>query len=221
MDRVESVTTPRKIASEPRGRSCPRQMKLLPVLLDARPRYLGVSATDASLLQLPVGSGILVQELIRSAQRVTAHPPVVVPDFAPDPSYEKRMRTLAPIIDSVASPTAFKRGLNRYDPSDLLLLISPCLFPKSGFDLRPLLPGTTREAPMVRHLLAFETSPLGTKEFVQSEDGRVRRIQRYFEPVTWPFAAGVVASLVPIASLITTSELPRLPLDHLRRALSL
>jgi lipopolysaccharide/colanic/teichoic acid biosynthesis glycosyltransferase len=196
-------------------------MKLIPLLLDSRPRYLGVGATDASLLQLPVGQSHLVLELVKSVQKVTAHPPIVVAPFAPDQSYDTRMRTLAPIIEAVTTPTAFKSSLTRYDPSDFLLMVSPSLYPKVGFDLRPLMAGAIREAPMVRHLLAFETSSLRTKEFVHSEDGRVRRIQRYFEPVTWPFASGVVASLVPIASLMTTSELPTLPLDQLRRALAL
>jgi lipopolysaccharide/colanic/teichoic acid biosynthesis glycosyltransferase len=196
-------------------------MKLIPLLLDSRPRYLGVGATDASLLQLPVGQSHLVLELIKSVQKVTAHSPIVVAPFAPDQSYDTRIRTLAPIIEAITSPAAFKGGLTRYDPSDFLLMVSPSLFPKGGFDLRPLMAGAIREAPMVRHLLAFETSSLRTKEFVHSEDGRVRRIQRYFEPVTWPFASGVVASLVPIASLMTTNELPTLPLDQLRRALAL
>jgi hypothetical protein len=91
-------------------------MKILPVLLDGRPRYLGVSATDSSLLQLPVGHGLLLRELIESARRVTAYPPVVLATFASDPSYEKRIRALAPSIETVTTPAAYKRGLNRYDP---------------------------------------------------------------------------------------------------------
>src|SRR5262249_17757890 len=50
-------------------------------------------------------------------------------------------------------------------------------------------------------------------------EGRVRRIRRYYDTVTWPFISGVTASLLPASSL-QRSELVSTPLVDLRSRLA-
>ena len=57
------------------------------------------------------------------------------------------------------------------------------------------------EQQIAHHLVAFETGVAGTKEHVDVDArGIVRSIHRYYEPATWPFIAGVSASLVPVST---------------------
>ena len=61
----------------------------------------------------------------------------------------------------------------------------------------------------------------GTKECIQpGPGGRVMRLQRYYESVTWPFTEGVPCSFVPVASMAVAGDLPFASLDKLRAALS-
>jgi lipopolysaccharide/colanic/teichoic acid biosynthesis glycosyltransferase len=51
-------------------------------------------------------------------------------------------------------------------------------------------------------------------------DGRVRRIQRYYHFVTWPFTAGISCSLLPVSCALLALDLPFGSLPELRRALA-
>ena len=43
----------------------------------------------------------------------------------------------------------------------------------------------------------------GTREYADIDaEGRVRRVRRYYESVTWPFIAGVAASVLPVSALL-------------------
>ena len=73
----------------------------------------------------------------------------------------------------------------------------------------------------MKHLVALEQRGEGTKEYVDADSsGRIRAIQRYYDSVTWPFASGVAASLVPVACLRVSFELPLGSLPRLRRVLA-
>ncbi len=192
-------------------------MATIPILLDARPRYLGAVG---SLLLLPTGAGLLLDEIAQAAAAVTAHAPLVLPLFTHDADYLLALRERGVAPSDIVSAAVFRDPLARFEPSDQFLLVSPACYPADGLDLRRLRDAHA-DARMLRHLLAFETSTLGTKELVQpGSDGRLRRIQRYFEPVTWPFPAGVIASLVPVACVLTGAEAPWESLADLRRTLA-
>lgn len=196
-------------------------MRVHPVLLDSRPPYLESEGGGNSLLLLPVGRGPLIAEIAESARKVTHQPPVVFPSFAFDEVYEDGIRAACPSVAEIVDRATFTDPFSRYDSSDLLLLISPHYYPATGLELEAFVGIRLASGGMVRHLLAFESSSLGTKELVHAgDDGRVRRIQRYFDPVTWPFPAGVIASLVPVACLLTAVEVPLLPLEALRQTLT-
>jgi lipopolysaccharide/colanic/teichoic acid biosynthesis glycosyltransferase len=192
----------------------------IPVLLDVRPAYLGDGPAD-SLLLLPTGTGTLFDEVRASVAAVTPQPPLVLPLFAADAGYARGLRGGAGAPPELLSPAVFRDPLARFEPSDQLLLVAPGCYPADGLDLRRLVGARVDDARMMRHLLAFETTSLRTKEFVQpGSDGRVRRIQRYFEPVTWPFPAGVIASLVPVACVLTGPDAPWASLGELRAMLA-
>ena len=193
-------------------------MTVIPILLDVRPRYLGRDSTSASLLRLPTGNGTLLREITERVAEVTARAPIILPNFATDSGYEREIRTACSRVESVTTAASFRESLGVFDPSDALLLVAPNIHPTTGFDFRQLM-GEEGDSAMVRHLLAFEANSFRTKEFVhRTDDGRVRRIQRFFDPVTWPFPAGVIASLVPIMCLHADPGLPLASLDDLRRA---
>ena len=192
-------------------------MSLVPVLLDARPTYAEDDVTRGSLLLLPTADDLLLNELLESVRGVSAHRPVVLTAFEPDAAYESRIRSVCPDVHSIVSVANFRTALERFLPSDALLFVSPSVYPLSGMDLRPLCTRPVNDARLVRHFVAFEAPSYGTKELVQAdEQGRVRRIQRYFEPVTWPFPSGVLASLVPVACAQMTEALDLRSLEALR-----
>ena len=196
-------------------------MTIVPVLLDARPAYFGQECGATSQLLCPTADVALVSELYRAVRAVTSHAPYVLPSFTPESSYLSLVRQECSAIDSVLDSDGFMTLLGRLDPSDVLLLVSPACVPASPLDLQPILRSTRATAGMVRHLLAFDATTVRTKEFVQTgTDGRVRRIQRYFEPVTWPFPIGVIASAVPVACFHMADSIPLDSLMALRQALT-
>jgi lipopolysaccharide/colanic/teichoic acid biosynthesis glycosyltransferase len=196
-------------------------MSIVPVLLDVRPSYAHNALDTGSLLLLPTADDLLLREVMRSVQRVTAHRPVVLTAFEPDAEYERRVRAGYSDVENIKSVSKFRSLIDRFTPSDSFLFVAPVCYPSDGVDLRPLCTAAVNDARMVRHLVAFEAPTLHTKELVQADDdGRVRRIQRYFEPVTWPFPSGVLASLVPVACAQMVMPLTLTSLEELRLQLS-
>jgi len=128
---------------------------------------------------------------------VTGAPPVIATRFGIDAAYEEAIREACPDAEAVVTLPALVEHLYTYEPSDRLLLADPVCFP-----LDPQDPAIARldeggDPRSVKHLMALERADEGTKEFVDADaSGRIRSIQRYYDSVTWPFAAGVAASLV-------------------------
>ncbi len=196
-------------------------MTWYPVLLDAALPFMGEGATARSALLMPVGAVPLLRELEAAVSALTAASTIVLPTFAIDDEYERRIRGAATRVGAVATPEGFRDQLSRFDPSDTLLFLAPSCHPAGGVDLQPLADRRKDDGRIVKHLVAFEATSLHTKEIVQTgSDGRVRRIQRFYEPVTWPFPAEVVASLVPVACLLLAPELVLTSLPELRRTLT-
>ena len=198
-------------------------MSAIPIVLDHCPAYLRGADAHESLLSLPTGVGTLLEEVIGALAAVTPHRPLVMPLFAFDEGYERAILAGRPKIGGIVPPHVFRDPLARFDPTDQLLIVSPLLYPADGLDLRALVGDRKRahDRRMMRHLLAIETSSLGTREFVQSgAEGGVRRIQRYFDPVTWPFTTGVIATLVPVACLLSVTDVPLTSLEELRSVLA-
>ncbi len=196
-------------------------MRIIPLLLDARLPYVGEGDRASSLLLLPTGTGTVLEEVMERVSDVTQHAPLLLPRFDAGPRYLAAVRRTAPQLAAVVGAEVFRDPLSRFDPSDTLLIVAADCYPLDGIDLRPLVEARVRDSRMLRHLLAFETAPLGAKEFVQpGVDGRLRRVQRYFEPVTWPFPAGIVASCVPVSCVLVAGDAEWTSLTAVRASLA-
>jgi lipopolysaccharide/colanic/teichoic acid biosynthesis glycosyltransferase len=131
------------------------------------------------------------------------------------------VRAAYPAVHSVLPVRDFAAHLAAYEPSDCLLVVDPQLFP-----VEDLAPGSLVRHPIydhrwVRHLVSLATSDGGTRECLELDaGGRVRRIQRYYDDLTWPFAAGVCCSLLPAACAAMISDMPFTSLSELRRHLA-
>jgi lipopolysaccharide/colanic/teichoic acid biosynthesis glycosyltransferase len=192
-----------------------------PVLLDSRPRFVGQTRA-ASLLRLPLGEGSVLSHLMARLRVITGTPPVVVARFDTDSAYEQAIRAACPDVEAVLPLPAFLEKLAGYEPSDHLLFADPECFPLDPRDpALARLEARDEDARSVTHLLALQAGGEGTKEFVDADaSGRIRKIQRYYEAVTWPVATGVACTLVPVSCLRVAYELPLASLQRLRRALA-
>jgi len=192
-----------------------------PVLLDCRPDFLP-RAHGGSLLLVPLGDGTVLSHLRQRLAVVTSMPPVIVTRFEIQPAYEKAIREVSPDVEFVESLPTFAERFHTYEPSDRLLLTDPTCFPLDAHDS-----GLARlneeddDRRGVKHLVAIQRGGEGTKEYLDADaSGRIRSIQRYYDAVTWPFGGGVACSLVPVASVRVSFELPLASLPRLRRILA-
>ncbi len=194
-------------------------MNLYPIFLDSRPPYL--MGSRASLLLTPLGTGTLLDHLWVRLAAVSPNPPAVRPAFAPDSDYAERVTRISPRARVLSDAHSLDGYLARLEPSDWLFIVDPRCFPIDGLDPESLLRHTSADPRWVRHLVALDTSVTGTKEHVDLDpEGRVRRIQRYYDAVTWPFAAGVACSLLPRSCNLAGEELELTSLSDLRLSLA-
>ena len=194
-------------------------MWTFPILLDCRPAFLP-RARGGSLLLAPLGDGAVLSHLTARLRVVTAAPPVIVTRFEIDTAYEEAIRRACPDAEVVETLPSFIERLHSYEPSDHLLLADPTCFPLDAGDPAIARLGEGGDPRSVKHLVALEEHGEGTQEYVDADSsGRIRAIQRYYDSVTWPFASGVAASLIPVACLRVSFEVPLGSLPRLRRVL--
>jgi len=196
-------------------------MRLFPVALDFRPPYLAECASDISLLLMPLGQGTLLDYLRTSFSAVTRNPPLVLTTFVPSAAYQAAIRKACPTVEAILPAADLGGRLGAYQPSDWLLITDSRQLPVEGLDLTGLVTNLDEASRWVRHLVTLEATLAGTQECVQFDTaGRVSRIQRYYEDVTWPFASGVTCSLVPVACTQRTGSVPFHSLPDLRTSLA-
>ncbi len=176
-------------------------MRIVPVFLDARPGYLAGSP-GISLLQMPAGSSTVLGRL---RAEVSPHAPgrvLVLTTFDPGPDYVASIGGPAAGVDEVLSPAGLARRLHQFEPSDWLLLRDAVTLAAEPLDIGPLVANLEGEGRSSRHLVVPAGTSAGTTErLLLDAEGRVVRIQRYYDRVTWSFAAGVACSAVSVASL--------------------
>jgi lipopolysaccharide/colanic/teichoic acid biosynthesis glycosyltransferase len=198
-------------------------MGVYPILIDSRPPYLGRSARAPSLLLVPLGADLLVGHLRSRLGTVTTERPVVIAAEGAANGYREEIAAAAPGARIVATARELEEALADVEPSDGLLVVDPRCFSPLDSDLPALVSGSNpgSDPRWASHLVAFaQAGGSGTREYAEfDEEGRVRRIQRYYDSVTWPFISGVAASLVPASSLRGT-ELVATPLVELRSRLA-
>jgi lipopolysaccharide/colanic/teichoic acid biosynthesis glycosyltransferase len=195
-------------------------MRIWPVILDSQPSYLHGRGRSASLLLAPLGTSVLVEHLVSALAGVTENKPLIVAADDADASYGDWVRALCPTAQVVGTADEFAEALASHELSDALLIVDPRCMPVHGFQFSELVRHHTAEPRISHHLVAFEQAVAGTKERVRFDtSGQIRGIQRYYEHTTWPFVAGIAASLVPCACGIgMESVIPR-SLSELRHVL--
>lgn len=191
-----------------------------PVFFDRQPRYLQGNES-ASLLFLPTAAGTLYDELRRALAPVTTTLPWVVPCFAASDAYLARMEPLCGPGRVVDGFDALRHAAALLDPADHLLLIDAHRYPQGGFDFAGLCEEHDGHDGYVRHLVSLPAPKAGARERAWvTPDGRLRRIQRYFSSQAWPFAAGVLCTLVPVTVLMALEGTRIETLAQLRGALA-
>jgi lipopolysaccharide/colanic/teichoic acid biosynthesis glycosyltransferase len=173
------------------------------------------------LLLIPIGSGSLVEHLRARLETVTAQRPVVIAPAGATNGYRDDMAGAAPAARIVVTARELEDALADVEPSDGLLVVDPRCFSAADFDLRALVYDSTFDPRWATHLVTFaDGGGAGTREYAEFDgEGRVRRIQRYYDTITWPFISGVAASFLPAPSL-RGAELVATPLIELRSRLA-
>lgn len=196
-------------------------MTIKPIIFDCRPGYLRGGQTPRSLLLAPVGTGTFLSYLLKRIAHVAVGSPIIATSFEPGAAYEHAVRDACPSAEVVVPVDGVNTLLGEYEPADLLLFVDPRCFPAGGFDPGLLLDeGTFVHG--VRHLVGLETGTRGTKEYALLDaDGTVRRIQRYYDGITWLRSCGVSCSLISVGSARLVEKTSFLTLSRLRGALSL
>jgi len=170
---------------------------------------------------MPLGTGTLVDHLCGRLSQASLNPVTVVPGFEPDAAYEAALRCASPRVGEVVGARGLASQVRGHEPSDWLLIVDPCNYPADGWELGDLVADLTQNPRTVRHLVTSDTSSAGTKEYVQyNDEGRVERIQRFYDGVTWPFASGVSCTLLPVSCTLMLTGFPYASLSELRRALA-
>jgi lipopolysaccharide/colanic/teichoic acid biosynthesis glycosyltransferase len=191
-----------------------------PVVIDSRPAYLGDGEPIPSLLLVAVGSDSLVAHLLASLETVTHHPPAVIAPPGIRNGYRDHMAAAAPRAGVVVDSAELEAALAEVEPSDSILVVDARRFSPDGSDLRALVSEAGSDPRWATHLVAFAEGGAGTREYAELDpEGRVRRIRRYYDSVTWPYIEGVAASLLPSSS-VRGSELFATPLPELRGRLA-
>lgn len=192
-------------------------MTIYPVFIETTPAFLRFGRERRALLLTPIGTHLLAQVWAQRLLEFTRETPAVLyPEALDDasPIALARMGTAgATVIASI------DEILDRAEPSDWLLLLDPRYYPTENSGLRALAENLSSECE-VRHLVAMDQSEQGLREFVQFDaKARVRRVQRFYDGVTWLQTRAVIATLLPVSAAREMSPTMFTELGRLRQGL--
>ncbi len=195
-------------------------MAVIPVIIDAKPGFLSEAGGDLTLLSVPMGKDTLLSYAQSWLQDVTREPVTVLTPFEAGSGYERRLRSGHQRMGSVMHPDGLRDLLSTYEPSDWLLLLDLHDFPVNNLDLAKLMSYST-DSRGATHLVSLDADARATQESVRFDaESRVRRIERYYEGVTWLQTSGVAASLVRVAAILGLPETHFATLPELRKSLA-
>jgi lipopolysaccharide/colanic/teichoic acid biosynthesis glycosyltransferase len=196
-------------------------MKIWPVLLDSQPAFLSGRGRSASLLLAPLGAHTLLEYLRACLEPVTRNAPLIVPLTFPEREYSDWVKSVSSSARVAVTPQGVADTVANFELSDALLIVDPRCLPIRALDFSSLVAHYSAEPRISHHLVSFKKAIGGTQERVSFDSsGHVRRILRHYESATWPFIAGVSATLVPVASgILSDGEVPS-SLGDLRRRLA-
>lgn len=196
-------------------------MRIRPVLLDSRPTFFRPGGRNESLLLVPFGTHTLLEYLRAWLEPVTRDVPLIVSAEPGERNCAEAIRGLCPGAIVAQSTEAIADAVAGYELSDALLIVDPRCLPVDSLALSSMAQHYAVELRVAHHLVVFERSVSGTQERVSFDgSGQVRRILRHYEP-TWPFIAGVTATVLPVASGILADGVIPASLTNLRQTLAL
>ena len=176
-------------------------MRLFPVLIDARPAYLGGGHAPRSLLLTPVGPRTLLEHVHVGFRTISPHPVTVLTVFEPDEAYTRALRASRVAIEAVLPIRAFAERVHAHQPSDWFLIRDARRVSASPLDIEDIVGDLGNDPRWVRHVVPLAATVAGTSEYVILDPGgRVSRIQRSsWSKCTWVCStsvrqAGITAS---------------------------
>src|SRR5262245_56592875 len=174
-------------------------MNTFTVIIDSQPDYLSSGNSAELLLLAPLGPATVLEHLLSCLHDdVKQHSPWIVAPSAVSDTYHARLDMACPDVRAVGGWSELTEALQASEPSDMVFIIDPRCLPTHRFDLPDLRGPLAPDPRWAIHLVSFDRGP-STKELVHFDSaGRVRRIQRYYESVTWPFITGVAGCLLPV-----------------------
>lgn len=179
---------------------------LMPLILDA-PLPIGPAGGHGdSLLMLPVGSGLLVDQLVKELSVLGHHRITIVSPLGDHRPYEDRLDPDLLRQLRIVKPHELPPILAKCEASDYLLVVDPRYWPIIGFDFG-FIAAQARSYQGATHAIAVGATADGTRERVEYDSqGNIRRVQRLYSPMSWPAttAATVFCSVAPARALCDT-----------------
>ena len=195
-------------------------MTIFPMIVDTQPAYAGCTSDRGSLLLMPLGAGTLLSYVCDGLGSAGEQRLRILTGFEPIPEYEQAVRDVHADVDAVVRAVDFASTLETLEPSDWLLIVDPRCLPLERNTVAELARANGSPS-SARHLVALENGSQGTTECVQVDaGGRVYRIQRYYDGITWLNTCGVACSLVSAASINGAGVRGFSSLPNLRRELA-
>jgi lipopolysaccharide/colanic/teichoic acid biosynthesis glycosyltransferase len=189
---------------------------VLPVIIDSQPDCLKNGNSVCSLLTLPLGTGTVLQYLVKRLDELRADEMRILLPAGLNHGYAETIGKIAGGNAEVIRSVELSRLLHEYEPADLVLFIDPRYWPTDGFDFQGL-SRKSRDSRWALHAVAAQASADGMQEYVRfDEEGRVRHIRRFYDRVTWPETGAIPCSIVPVTA---AEDLSVSSLIELRQAL--
>lgn len=184
-------------------------MTTFPIIIDSKPGYLRDGDGPVSIALLPYGRTTILAHVAARLVEITRRKPSVVRTFEADGRYDDAIATAGDIVGVSACADKFAARMASFEPSDWLLFVDLRCFASSGFDPQPLFEDVSATPRIARHLVALDWNNGGTNERVEFDAaGLVRRVQRYYDAVTWTVSSGVACSLIPVSALSMSQGWP-------------
>ena len=197
-------------------------MALLTLLIHRGQPGTCAGGSPMSLLNLPLGTGSFLQhvdERVRMLPGAENRRLVVVPAFPFDRAYEQRAAASVSTPVQVLRPDQVAGLVSECEPADTMLLVEPARWPVSPPDLAALNRSYGHYRAAI-HLVNVGLDTQRARERVEHDGaGQVKRVQRFYDSVTWPEVAGasVFLSIIPARAL---GNLEVRSLANLRSSLS-
>ncbi len=178
-----------------------------------------VGPTARSVLTLPMGTGTVLDRLADSLEGVADKEILVAPNFPITPAYRASLQDDGRRPVRVVDAASLDRRIQEFETSDHLLVVEARLWPVCGLDAATI-QRCLRDYRGASYGVAVGADPEGTRELVEcDEEGRVRRVQRFYNAVSWPEMGntGIVFALLPARAM---GGLRPVSLTRLRSAMS-